>query len=159
MQFPDASFDAISMFHVLEHLYDPRAVLKESRRILKPTGQLIIAIPNVRSPQRAVFGRFWTYWEAPRHFWHFTPATVTRLLSEAGFHVDRILQQPLLQPQNPLISLRYWLSDVFPQFRKARAMRPASKPMELLFLPLGYLLRLLGGASKMVVFARKNSSH
>jgi 2-polyprenyl-3-methyl-5-hydroxy-6-metoxy-1,4-benzoquinol methylase len=83
--FADAEFDLVLMSHVIEHLADPRDVLAECRRILKPSGSVVIATPNANGLGHRVFGRHWLGLEIPRHLQVFTPAALTRLLETAGF--------------------------------------------------------------------------
>lgn len=155
VRYPDRSFDVVSFWHVIEHLYDPRAALKEARRILKPNGYVLIGVPNYDCWQRKVFGRWWWYWEVPRHFWHFTPETLNELLKQSGFRIERLYHQPLLQPFNVVLGLLYMLGDAFPKFRHPRWRRGGNfYRTGVALLPLGYLLRWLGGSSKMVVLAQ-----
>ena len=85
---PEASFDAITMSHTIEHLVDPAATLNECLRLLKPGGKLIVVTPNVNSNAAALFGPFWRGWEPPRHLHLFSVSTLKRILSEAGFAVQ-----------------------------------------------------------------------
>lgn len=85
--YPDAFFDAITMWDVLEHLHDPTGSLREIHRILKPGGLLVIRVPNLASWDAAVFGRYWAGLDAPRHLYLFTPTTLRRMLQDAGFTV------------------------------------------------------------------------
>jgi len=85
--FPDAYFDAVTMWNVLEHLYDPMAALREVARILKPAGLLSVTTPLLDTVGARMFGRYWIGYELPRHLSVFTAATLARLLREAGFTV------------------------------------------------------------------------
>ncbi|HKP11082.1 MAG TPA: class I SAM-dependent methyltransferase [Blastocatellia bacterium] len=85
----DAYFDVVTFWSALEHTNEPRANLAETRRILKPDGTLIVQVPNAASYQARWFGGDWFALDAPRHRYHFTPATLTRLLDETGFEVYR----------------------------------------------------------------------
>jgi SAM-dependent methyltransferase len=84
--YPDASFDAISMWDVLEHLHDPLASLRELRRILRPGGALFVRVPNAASYVARLCGRYWVGYDLPRHMTVFTPRTLLRALAETGFN-------------------------------------------------------------------------
>lgn len=83
--FPDGCFDAVTLNHVIEHLPDPVAALKECRRILKGNGQLILYTPNNASLGHRVFKEHWRGLEPPRHLHLFDPASMSALLTLAGF--------------------------------------------------------------------------
>ena len=87
--FPDAEFDLIIMWHVIEHLHNPREVLAEVRRILKPGGRLLLAAPNFGSWEARWGREDWFHLDVPKHLTHFTPKSLKRLLREAGFRVER----------------------------------------------------------------------
>ncbi len=84
------SFDLITMWHALEHVPDPRAVLREARRLLTPEGRLLIAVPNIDSLAFRVFGQHWFGLDVPRHLTHFTPWTLHLMLERTGFRVESI---------------------------------------------------------------------
>jgi len=155
MEFEAGSFDAVSLWHVLEHVYDPLDTLKRIRPLLSEEGALIIGVPNMDCLQRRLFGKAWWYWEVPRHFWHFTPKTLTALLERAGYQIFRLYAQPLLQPYNPIQGILYALRDAFPGWKlKVRGHAiPNLDFVGALMLPLGYVLTWLFGASKIVVIA------
>ena len=69
--FPPNYFDAITLWHVLEHVADPRALLAEIRRILKPDGVLLVAVPNFGSLEARVSKDKWFHLDVPRHVTHF----------------------------------------------------------------------------------------
>jgi SAM-dependent methyltransferase len=85
-KFPDATFDAVVMSHVIEHVHHPRALLSEVRRILKPGRRLVIATPNARSFGHRVLGARWPFLDPPRHLQVFTPYALEALVHAAGFH-------------------------------------------------------------------------
>ncbi len=82
-KYPSHSFDVITLNHVFEHLPDPVRTLKELKRILKPQGRIIIAVPNSRS-LAALFGRFWSSLELPRHLFIPNPQTMRLFAKKAG---------------------------------------------------------------------------
>lgn len=79
------SMDAVIMWHVLEHLPQPGRTIAEIRRILRPGGRLILAVPNYDSWQSRWAGADWFHLDLPRHLYHFTPDTLTLLLRRHGF--------------------------------------------------------------------------
>lgn len=83
--YPADTFDQILIWHVLEHLPDPRATLEECRRILRPGGRLIVAVPNFSSLQARWAGAAWFHLDLPRHLFHFPLAALERLLVDCGF--------------------------------------------------------------------------
>jgi SAM-dependent methyltransferase len=84
-EFPDDSFDAITMNHVIEHVYDPVSLLQESRRILRIAGTLVITTPNVDSYGHDRFGATWRGLEPPRHLHLFSQRTLHQAALQAGF--------------------------------------------------------------------------
>jgi len=93
--FTAESFDAITLWHVLEHLYDPGRYLKRFLELLSDRGVLIIAVPNHKSKDAAAFGAEWAAYDVPRHLWHFSPATMRRMVGQAGFRVTETRHMPL----------------------------------------------------------------
>ena len=88
-RFEPASFDRIVMMHVLEHLHDPAAALREVRRLLRPGGRALIAVPNIASVNFRLFGPYWHDLEAPRHLLFFEPETLGVLVARAGLRIVR----------------------------------------------------------------------
>jgi SAM-dependent methyltransferase len=89
-KFADASFDAITMSHCIEHFHDPLAWLIEVRRVLKPGGRLALATPNNKSFCHQKFGEHWFALDPPRHLHLFNRASLTQLLQQAGFNQPKI---------------------------------------------------------------------
>jgi len=87
VDYPDSFFDVITMYHVLEHLHDPRQALSKAYQLLKSEGLLVVAVPNFDSLQARLFGQRWYHLDAPRHLYHFTPRTLKMLLHQIGFKV------------------------------------------------------------------------
>jgi SAM-dependent methyltransferase len=80
---PVPTYDAITMFHVIEHLDSPRAALMQVRSLLKPGGVLLIETPSADNLWFALAPGRWRQL-IPDHYFFFSPATLTRLLQELG---------------------------------------------------------------------------
>jgi SAM-dependent methyltransferase len=87
--FAGGPFDAVTCWHVLEHVADPAALARWAVTQLRPGGVFQATVPNVASAQARLFGRRWMHLDVPRHLHHFTPATFRSLLTTAGFAVER----------------------------------------------------------------------
>ncbi len=85
-----ATFDAVVLWHVAEHLRTPLEVLEGVARILRPGGVLLVAVPNFASPEARLGRAGWFHLDVPRHLVHFTPSTLGVMLTEAGFHPVRV---------------------------------------------------------------------
>lgn len=77
--FEDHYFDAITLWHVLEHVVDLDETIKELKRILKPSGVLIIAVPNYKSFDAKFYGLYWAAYDVPRHIWHFSKTSISTI--------------------------------------------------------------------------------
>jgi SAM-dependent methyltransferase len=98
-EIPAASLDAITLWHVLEHLDDPAGAVERIAGWLRPGGALLLGVPNLASLQAAIGGDRWFHLDVPRHRVHFTPAGVHALLGAHGFAVVRT--HHLLLEHNP----------------------------------------------------------
>lgn len=87
--YPPEYFDVIAISHVLEHVHDPLALLRECNRVLKEDGLLILAAPNFGCFDCQLFGKSWYGIDAPRHLYHFTLDTLDAILNCAGFQVSK----------------------------------------------------------------------
>lgn len=84
---PFPAMDAITLWHVFEHLYHPAAALANAAALLKPEGVLFLAIPALRCLERPVFGRSWMGWDPPRHIATYSGAGIAELAGRAGFRI------------------------------------------------------------------------
>ena len=84
---PDAGYDGICFFHLLEHLREPASFLKTCHQALKPDGKILLRVPNIASLQAELLGRRWKGLEIPRHIILFHPQALLDLLDENGFDV------------------------------------------------------------------------
>jgi 2-polyprenyl-3-methyl-5-hydroxy-6-metoxy-1,4-benzoquinol methylase len=87
----DRTFDAITLSHVIEHVYDPIDTLRHCWRLLKPGGYLWIQTPNAGSVGYEIYGAHWRGLEPPRHLVLFNPPALRACLERVGFERIRIL--------------------------------------------------------------------
>ena len=89
-RFPEAYFDAVTMWQSLEHIHRSVATLREVRRILVDDGWLIIEIPNIASLEAKLFRENWYHLTVPLHLFHYSPETISRMLAKCGFTIRAI---------------------------------------------------------------------
>lgn len=80
------TFDVVTLWDVLEHTPDPKNVLLECWRVLKPGGLLVVNYPDIASLVSRIMGRRWVFLLSV-HLFYFTPSTIRRILDETGFKV------------------------------------------------------------------------
>lgn len=103
----DSSFDAISLWHVLEHVYPLRERLESFHKILDPDGTIFVALPNMNSFDAKIYGEHWAAYDLPRHIYHFTPATIQQLMGTSGFNLVKTLPMPLDAYYISMLSEKY----------------------------------------------------
>lgn len=89
-KFSDHSFDVITLWHVLEHLPNLNDQMALFKKLLKPKGSLIIAVPNYKSYDAKYYKSFWAAYDVPRHLWHFNKDSISKLISKQNMMVDSI---------------------------------------------------------------------
>jgi len=92
---PENSFDCITLWHVLEHFHEPFKHAAEIKRLLKPGGTCIVALPNSNSYDAEYYREYWAAYDVPRHLWHFTPRTFELFAVKAGLDFNGIKCLPL----------------------------------------------------------------
>jgi SAM-dependent methyltransferase len=85
-----ATFDAVVLWHVAEHLHTPLEIIRGIARLLRPGGILLIAVPNFASPEARLGRARWFHLDVPRHLVHFTPSTLDAMLVKAGFEKAKV---------------------------------------------------------------------
>ncbi|WP_434063041.1 class I SAM-dependent methyltransferase [Hwangdonia lutea] len=94
LKFKEHHFDVITLWHVLEHLPNLEEQLSIFKKLLKPNGTLIIAVPNYKSYDAKHYKQFWAAYDVPRHLWHFDKSSVSKLVSKQAMEVVKI--KPML---------------------------------------------------------------
>lgn len=154
---PEKLFDLIIGWMVIEHLHDPVAGLSKLARWTKPNGWLAISVPNASSIDFTLFKDAGYALQLPSHLYHFTPRTLTLLLSRSGWRVQEIYHQRGIS--NLVGSLGYKLEDwgLHPTIVEAFKHYPEKSSLlsQVLFYPLAYLLAIFGQTGRMTVWAKK----
>ena len=86
----DNSFDVITMWHVLEHVPDLEFQIKELKRLIKPNGTILIAVPNFKSFDANYYGKFWAAFDVPRHLWHFSKTAIEKLFAVENLKLVKV---------------------------------------------------------------------
>jgi SAM-dependent methyltransferase len=154
---------AITMFHVLEHLYDPRAYLESARGLLKPNGRLIVQVPNAACWQFRLLGPRWTGVDVPRHLTDFRARDLEALLAAAGFEVLR--RKHFSLRDNPAGLASSLAPTLDPMARRVRGVRESAAAKLLTDLayfallaaavPFTALEAACGAGSTIMIEARK----
>ena len=87
---PDNSYDAITMWHVLEHVHQLHEYIGQLKNMLTDKGKIFIAVPNYTSYDAQHYGEFWAAYDVPRHLYHFSPASMNRLVEQHGLAIKKI---------------------------------------------------------------------
>ena len=103
----DHSFDVITMWHVLEHVPDLDYQKQELKRLLKPNGTLIVAVPNFKSFDAKHYGKFWAAYDVPIHFWHFSKKAIEFLFQNEHMKLEKVLPMKFDSFYVSLLSEKY----------------------------------------------------
>ena len=87
----EAQFDVITLWHVLEHVPNLEAYISTLKKLLKPNGVLIVAVPNFKSYDANYYKQFWAAFDVPRHLWHFSKKSIQLLFGKHEMRVVKIL--------------------------------------------------------------------
>jgi 2-polyprenyl-3-methyl-5-hydroxy-6-metoxy-1,4-benzoquinol methylase len=101
------SFDVITMWHVLEHVPNLDNQIKELKRLLKPSGTLIVAVPNFKSFDAKHYGTFWAAYDVPIHFWHFSKKAIKTLFEKEDMELEKVLPMKFDSFYVSLLSEKY----------------------------------------------------
>ena len=101
------SFDVITMWHVLEHVPNLEIQIKELKRLVKPNGTIIIAVPNFKSYDANYYGKFWAAFDVPIHFWHFSKTAIKLLFEKEDIKLEKVLPMKFDSFYVSLLSEKY----------------------------------------------------
>ena len=109
-------FDVITLWHVLEHVDNLFEVIEQLHNLLHENGRLVIAVPNHKSYDANYYKEFWAAYDVPRHLWHFSQNSISKLFSEFNFKVEKTL---------PMKFDAYYVSLLSEKYKSGR-MKPIS---------------------------------
>jgi SAM-dependent methyltransferase len=158
-QFPEAVFDVVTLWDVIEHLPDPLGTLRQIHRLLRPGGLLVFNTPNLESLDARLFKAYWIGYELPRHLHVFSRRTLLTLIEIACF---RLVDMRCFYGSHAaaMSSARFWLRA---KLRNTRwhawqeRLVPVlfSRLLRLLTLPYFFLTDQLRLSSGLTVFCTK----
>lgn len=85
------SFDVITLWHVLEHVFNLNERIIKIKELLKHSGSVVVAVPNCNSFDAKHYGKLWAAYDVPRHLYHFTPNDINKLFNTHGMEVINTL--------------------------------------------------------------------
>jgi len=100
-------FQAITLWHVLEHTQNPIETILKLRLYLEPNGIILIAVPNPNSWDANHYGKFWAGYDVPRHLWHFSQKSISKLAEKAGFKLIKTYPMHMDSYYVSLLSEKY----------------------------------------------------
>jgi 2-polyprenyl-3-methyl-5-hydroxy-6-metoxy-1,4-benzoquinol methylase len=149
LNMPGQKMDAITLWHVLEHLHEPITMLEQCKRLLKPGGMLVVATPMYNSYDAACYKNEWAAWDLPRHLLHFNRDSLIKLIEKQGFVAIKRRGLPF---DSFYISL---LSE-----KNRNNLHPVARPLRAALIGLWSNLLAIGGkkewSSEMIAFKSVN---
>lgn len=146
-KYPDNFFDAIRLYHVIEHIDDAVVCLRLIRQKLKKNGELVVGAPNVDSIVSRLFRSYWYNLDIPRHVILFSPKTLTKLAKKEGFSVQKI---EYCSAGGIIGSIQYVLSSLL----NTKIDLIHILFFVLLFYPFDWLLNKIGNGDVFVMRAK-----
>lgn len=106
-KFQNQQFDVITLWHVLEHVENLQEYITTLKSLLTENGRLIIAVPNFKSYDAIMYKEFWAAFDVPRHLWHFSKTSISKLFSYENMKVEKILPMKFDAYYVALLSVKY----------------------------------------------------
>jgi 2-polyprenyl-3-methyl-5-hydroxy-6-metoxy-1,4-benzoquinol methylase len=100
-------FDVITLWHVLEHVEDLSAYISILNKLLSKDGKLLIAVPNFKSEDANYYKGFWAAFDVPRHLWHFSQTSISKLFSSENMIVEKTIPMKFDAYYVSLLSEKY----------------------------------------------------
>jgi len=106
-KFSFQKFDVITLWHVLEHVENLQEYIKSLKELLKVDGKIIVAVPNYKSFDATSYNQFWAAFDVPRHLWHFSQTSISKLFNKEKMVVEKILPMKFDSFYVSLLSEKY----------------------------------------------------
>ncbi len=100
-------FDVITLWHVLEHIPNLDEYITQLKKLLKPKGVLLIAVPNFKSYDASYYKNFWAAYDVPRHIWHFSKKAIEKIFMQHQMRIFKILPMKFDSFYVALLSEKY----------------------------------------------------
>lgn len=151
---PNEAFDLVVGWMVLEHLHQPIEGLKKLREWVRPGAHLVLSVPNAGSLEFSIFKSSWYALHLPNHLFHFTPASIDKVLTAGGWKLEKIHHQRVLS--NLIGSVGLWLTARgFGRLGRRLVEFPdRSGRWSFLFFPVAWIFGLAGQTGRMTIWAR-----
>lgn len=101
------NYNAITMWHVLEHVHELNTYVSQIHKLLKKEGIFIVAVPNHTSVDAQYYKENWAAWDIPIHLWHFHPATMKQLMKKHHFKIKEMQPMPFDAVYVSMLSEQY----------------------------------------------------
>lgn len=155
---PFQKYDLVVGWMVLEHLHEPVLALEKIYQWTSPDAWLVLSVPNAGSYEFNLFKDKWYALQLPTHLFHFIPKTITNVLKQTGWEVEKIHYQRNLT--NFFVSTGYVLDKKLQisKFAEKLIRFPENAGRKNLYLyPMAYVLSLFGQTGRMTIWAKKRS--
>jgi 2-polyprenyl-3-methyl-5-hydroxy-6-metoxy-1,4-benzoquinol methylase len=97
----------ITLWHVLEHLHNLEQHIRTFKQLLKPSGRLVVAVPNFKSYDAQYFKSYWAAYDLPRHLWHFSKESISTLFEDFDMEIESIYPMIFDSFYASLVSTKY----------------------------------------------------
>ena len=97
----------ITLWHVLEHIENLTEYIASLKKLLKENGTLVVAVPNYKSYDAKFYKEHWAAFDVPRHLWHFSQNSISKLFSQVSMGVVKTLPMKFDAYYVALLSEKY----------------------------------------------------
>ncbi len=138
--FKNQKFDVITLWHVLEHVENLESYIHNLESLLSKNGVLLIAVPNYKSYDAKYYKQHWAAFDVPRHLWHFSETSISKLFSEVNLKVQKVYPMKFDAYYVSLLSEKYkngktkLLSAIWTGFTSNRKAKASKQYSSLIYI-------------------------